>query len=211
MVEPDLRRRARGRVARLPAQRRRPADAHGLPGPRLGRGKRRESPKTNGTLFLTFSDNRNGTHDSDNPVTNSDVFVVSSTNGGSTWTAPAQVDAGAGDQWFPWIDVDPTNGSIGVLYHDRGASNGPLYNTALAEGTLGSLVKTTLSTAPSNPTNSIFFQAGVSGCEKCATFHGDYIGLSYSSTGVAYAAWTDMREFRPVDGGYAQSIFFVKK
>jgi hypothetical protein len=176
-----------------------------------GAGNIVASPTQNGRLFLAFSDNRNGVHDSDSPVTNSDVFVVTSTNGGATWTAPAQVDSGAGDQWFPWIDVDPTNGSIGVLYHDRGASNGPLYNTALAEGTLGSLVKTTLSTAPSNPTNSIFFQAGVPGCEKCATFHGDYIGLSYSSTGVAYAAWTDMREFRAADDGFAQSIVFAKK
>jgi hypothetical protein len=164
-----------------------------------------------GRLYLVFADNRNGAHDSANPVTNVDVFVMASADGGTTWTAPSLVDSGAGDQWFPWVDVDPTNGTIGVLYHDRGASNGPLYNTALAEGTPGSFVKTTLSTAPSNPTNSIFFKAGVPGCEKCATFHGDYIGLSYSSTGVAYATWTDMREFRAAAGGFAQSIVFAKK
>ena len=41
------------------------------------------SPKT-GTLYLTFSDNRNGIHDVANPSTNIDVFVMSSTDGGST-------------------------------------------------------------------------------------------------------------------------------
>ena len=164
-----------------------------------------------GFLYLTFSDNRNGTHDVESPVTNTDVFVMSSANGGATWTAPTRVDTGAGDQWFPWVEVDPTNNSIGILYHDRGTSNGATYNTALAEGTPGSLVKTTVSTAPSNPVNSIFFQAGVAGCEACATFHGDYNNVSYGSNGVANVAWTDMSEFRAADGGYAQSIVFAKK
>ena len=77
---------------------------------------------------------------------------------------------------------DPVNGSVGVLYHDRGSANGPLYNTALAEGQPGSFVKTVVSTAPSNPTDSKFFQAGVPGCEFCAAFHGDYIGLATAPT-----------------------------
>lgn len=54
-----------------------------------------------------------------------------------TWTSPVAVDTGGGDQWFPWVDVDPTTGKIGVIYHDRGGANGPLYTTALAEGTHG--------------------------------------------------------------------------
>jgi hypothetical protein len=165
----------------------------------------------NGRLYLVFSDNRNGTHDSPNPVTNVDVFVTTSGDGGATWTSPTLVDAGAGDQWFPWVEVDPTTNTIGILYHDRGAANGPLYETALAEGTPGSLVKTTVSTAPSNPTNSIFFKAGVAGCVACATFHGDYNNISYGSDGVANMVWTDMREFRPASGGYAQSIVFARK
>jgi hypothetical protein len=146
-------------------------------------------------------------------VTNTDVFVMSSTDGGLTWTTPTAVDTGAGDQWFPWVDVDPTTGKIGIIYHDRGAANGPLYTTALAEGTPGSLVKTTVSTAPSNPTDSLFFQAGAVGCEKCATFHGDYIGVSYGSDGVANLAWTDMRDFvenGPFGTGFSQFIYFAR-
>ena len=168
---------------------------------------------TDGTLYLTFSDNRNGVHNSATPVTNTDVFVMSSTNGGVTWTSPVAVDTGSGDQWFPWVDVDPTTGKIGVIYHDRGGANGPLYTTALAEGTPGSLVKTTVSTAPSNPTDSLFFQAGAVGCEKCATFHGDYIGVSYGSDGVANLAWTDMRDFvenGPFGTGFSQFIYFAR-
>ncbi len=166
---------------------------------------------TDGKLYLVFSDNRNGVHDSPNPVTNTDVFLVVSSNGGASWSGPMQVDSGAGDQWFPWVDVNPTNGKIGILYHDRGASNGAFYNTAIAEGTPGSLVKTIVNTAPSNPVDSIFFQAGAPDCPKCATFHGDYITVNYGSDGKANMTWTDMSVFRPADNGYAQSIFFARK
>jgi hypothetical protein len=155
---------------------------------------------------------RNGVHDSANPVTNIDTFVTSSSNGGTTWTSPALVDTGAGDQWFPWIDVSPLNGRIGILYHDRGASNGPTYNTALAEGAPGSLVKTVLSTAPSNPTLSEFFQAGIPTCEFWALFHRDYIGLAYGSDGHANATWTDMRVPSPFTPGlFLQFIDYARK
>jgi hypothetical protein len=166
---------------------------------------------TNGTLYLVFADNRNGTHDSATPVTNTDVFVMSSSNGGSSWSTPSRVDAGGGDQWFPWVDVNPANGNIGILYHDRGATNGATYTTALAEGATGALVKTTISSAPSNPTQSIYFQAHATGCDKCATFHGDYINVSYGSDGHANATWTDMREFRAASNGFAQGIYFARK
>ena len=177
-----------------------------------GAGNIVASPTVNGRLYLVFSDNRNGTHDVDDPVTNSDVFIVTSTNRGDTWTAPSRVDTGAGDQWFPWVDVNPVNGTVGVLYHDRGSANGPTYNTALAEGQPGSFVKTVVSTAPSNPVMSEFFQAGVPGCEFCAAFHGDYIGLAYGTDGHANATWTDMRDPSPFTAGlFSQFIYFARK
>jgi hypothetical protein len=161
-----------------------------------------------GKLYLVFSDNRNGTHDSNNPVTNTDVFLMTSSNGGSLWSGPTQVDSGAGDQWFPWVDVNPTNGTIGILYNDRGSSNEALYNAALME-IPGS--KTIVSTAPSNPTQSRFFRAGVPGCENCATFHGDYINISYGSDGKANMAWTDMRDPSDIPGLFSQFIYYAQK
>ena len=114
---------------------------------------------TDGKLYLVFSDNRNGVHNSASPITNTDVFLMVSADGGATWSGPTAVDSAAGDQWFPWVDVNPVDGSIGILYNDRGASNGPLYNASVAEGTPGSLVKTTVSVAPSHPTQSRFFRS----------------------------------------------------
>jgi hypothetical protein len=166
---------------------------------------------TDGKLYLVFSDNRNGTHDSNNPVTNIDVFLMVSSDGGASWSGPTPVDAGLGDQWFPWVDVNPTNGKIGIFYNDRGASNGALYNAALAEGTPGLLAKTIISTASSDPTHSRFFRAGVTGCEACATFHGDYINISYAPDGKAHLAWTDMRDPSDIAGLFSQFIYYAQK
>ena len=161
-----------------------------------------------GKLYLVFSDNRNGTHDVANPVTNTDVFLMTSTNGGASWSGPAAVDASPTDQWFPWVDVNPTNGTAGVLYHDRVAADPSLYQTALRElpG-----AKTIVSTAPSHPTRSRFFQAGAPGCETCATFHGDYNNISYGSNGTAHMAWTDMRDPSDLPGLFFQYIYYARK
>ena len=67
------------------------------------------------------------------------------------------------------------------------------------------------SAAPSNPTDSTFFRAGVPGCVDCATFHGDYNNLSYGSDGVANLTWTDMSIFMPAANGFAQFIFYARK
>jgi hypothetical protein len=168
------------------------------------------SPLT-GQLFLVFADNRNGKHDSDKPVTNIDVFLMTSTDG-VTWTGPAQVDAERSDQWFPWVDVNPVTGSIGIIYNDRSAGNPKVYNASLAQGTPGALTKTVVSTAASHPTESRFFRAGIPGCENCATFHGDYIAISYGSDGKANLTWTDMRDPDPtVSGLFDQFIYFARK
>lgn len=166
---------------------------------------------TDGKLYLVFSDNRNGTHDSATPVTNIDVFLMVSSNGGATWSAPAQVDSAAGDQWFPWVEVNPSDGSIGILYNDRGTSNGATYNASVLEGTPGSLVKTIVSASPSDPTKSRFFRSGVPGCETCATFNGDYVNIAYGSDGTAHMAWTDMTVPSELAGLFYQFIFYAAK
>jgi hypothetical protein len=136
---------------------------------------------------------------------------MTSTDGGQTWSKPTVVDDAKGDQWFPWADVNPVTGQVGILYNDRGSSNGKLHGATLAEATGGgSFTKTLLSTAPSDPVDSVFFQAGVPDCELCAVFHGDYISLAYGPDGHANAVWTDMRDFSPGDGAFQQFIYFAR-
>lgn len=144
-----------------------------------------------GNLALVWADNRHGTA----AATNADVFVVWSHDGGRSWSSsPQQVTSGAGDQWFPWAAFNPVDHRLGVVYNSRAAVGAAVYDARLAVGVEGgSFGEATVSSATSDPTDSVFFQAGVAGCQKCATFMGDYNGLDYGSDGRAHAVWTDMR------------------
>jgi hypothetical protein len=152
-------------------------------------------PGTN-TLYVTWTDNSQGTHDVAAPVTRARVFVASSQDGGATWSDPAQITPMPGtdsDQWFPWADVAP-DGTLGVIYNQRTGSD--TYAVDLAEQSSGTTT-TRLSTADSNINLSRYFQEGSEDCATCATFHGDYLGLDYGLDGVANGVWTDMRDVDP--------------
>ena len=133
---------------------------------------------------------------------------MSSTSGGTNWSGPTLVDASTTDQWFPWVDVNPLTGTVGILYHDRSAGDLTVYDTALTEQP-GS--KTIVSTAPSHPTQSRYFRAFTPGCENCATFHGDYINIAYGRDGRANMVWTDMRDPSDIDGLFYQFIYYAQK
>jgi hypothetical protein len=67
-----------------------------------------------GTLYVTWSDFRNG---------DVDVFISRSPDRGRTWTRPMRVNddpahSGA-DQFLQWMAVDPIDGSINVQFYDR--------------------------------------------------------------------------------------------
>jgi hypothetical protein len=65
-------------------------------------------------LYVTWSDYRNG---------DVDVFLATSDNRGKHWTAPVRVNNDAlhngAEQFFQWLAVDPTDGSVDVLFYDR--------------------------------------------------------------------------------------------
>lgn len=163
-----------------------------------------------GTLYLTFMDNRNGRHDVANPVTDTDVFIMTSKNG-VEWRGPWPVTERNTDQWFPWVEVNPVTGEIGVVYHDR--LGFATYGTAFSTGDdPRDLRRRLITDAPSHPRNSLYFQAQVPGCFKCATFHGDYINVAYGSDGSANLVWTDMRKFVDLgeEAGFTENIFFSR-
>ncbi|MBA2564389.1 MAG: exo-alpha-sialidase [Gemmatimonadetes bacterium] len=169
-----------------------------------------DADPTSGKIYLTFADNRAGRRDVNQPVTDVNVYLMTSLDG-ATWSGPTVVSDEASDQWFPWLDVNPVNGSIGVLFHDRSTPLSPaLYDNTLATGLPGSFRFETLSTQSSHPRASLFFQAGAPGCQRCATFFGDYNSLDYGPDGAANAAWTDMRRFLDLGeiSGYTENIFF---
>ena len=65
-----------------------------------------------------------------------DVHFIRSTDGGTTWSAPVRVNddpIGNGKvQFLTWMAVDPTDGSVNVIFYDRrsgaGTQTSPLHN-----------------------------------------------------------------------------------
>ena len=93
--------------------------AGGIPGvsramgfPQIGVG-RREGKRAE-PLYLSWSDYRNG---------DVDVFCVTSTDHGRTWSKPVRVNNDAIhdgiDQFFQWMAVDPESGDVYVQFYDR--------------------------------------------------------------------------------------------
>jgi hypothetical protein len=166
-----------------------------------------------GSLYLVFSDNRNGVHDSDSPVTNSDVFLMTSKDGGSTWTGPAVVSDAPGDQFMPFAAVDPASGALGVIFYDRSGDPSTLFDVTLMDGSPGSFVSSRISTQSSHLDKNLWFPAGVPACPRCASWIGEYVALAYGGDGRANVAWTDLRRRVTVSGvgnGYTENIFYAK-
>lgn len=148
-----------------------------------------------GALYAFWTDNRDGLHDVDNPVTSTNVFMTKSTDGGLTWIGPLRVTSGPADKWMAWGAAD--NGVVKVMYMDGTYDwpNRDLYGITLATSTDGgaSWSFQAVHTALSDPDHSIWFRANVPGCEQCSLFIGDYNGLAIDSLGRTHITWADMR------------------
>jgi hypothetical protein len=69
---------------------------------------------TSNGIYVTFNDKSTTTGDK------ADVFLASSTNGGTTWTkTKLNDDATTRDQWQPALAVTPDGNHVGVFWYDR--------------------------------------------------------------------------------------------
>jgi hypothetical protein len=113
------------------------------------------------------------------------VFVSRSTNGGVTWSAPAQMPGG-GDQFNQWLAVDPTDGSVNVAYYDTGTPGAAatVYTLARSITPGGSYSSQAIANAPTDETTG----AGV----NLGNQYGDYEGIA-AFGGIVHPVWTDRR------------------
>jgi hypothetical protein len=137
-----------------------------------------------GALYVTWSDNRNGSASN----TNTDVFVRRSTDGGSTWTPPKNLTGrSADDQFFPWLSVAP-GGTVAVVYFDRRYNGPKLIDTTLEQSTNAGQTFSAERVSEVSWNPDLAFRLGF--------FIGDYNGLDTSST-TALPFWTDARFAEP--------------
>ncbi|MCA9329509.1 glycosyl hydrolase [Candidatus Saccharibacteria bacterium] len=115
----------------------------------------------NGNIYINFSDSRNGDHD---------VFIVRSTDGGSTWSDVIRVNddvVGNGkEQFMSHMCVDPLTGVMYILYYDRRNYNDLKTDVYLAISRDGgqTFANEKVSDTPFVPNSKVFF--------------GDYIGIN---------------------------------
>ena len=116
-----------------------------------------------GTIYINYSDKTNGEKDVD-------VFLVRSTDGGTTWSEAIRVNddpVGNGKQQFmSWMSVDPVTGSVNIIYYDRRNYDDLSTDVYLARSTDGGTTfeNVKISESPFTPVKSVFF--------------GDYIGVN---------------------------------
>ena len=107
-----------------------------------------------GTIYVNWIDARNG---------DPDVFVMSSKNGGETWSAPLRVNddplKNGKVQFFTWMAVDPMDGSVNVVFYDRRDSSGTQTGLTLARSVDGgrTFVNYKIDLPPFNANTQAFF------------------------------------------------------
>ena len=107
-----------------------------------------------GTIYVNWGDQRNGTDDTD-------IWLTKSTDGGTTWSAPARVndDVPGKHQFFSWIDIDQTNGHLYFVFYDRRAYSDSQTDVYVAVSSDGgtSFFNRKISASPFVPNEGIFF------------------------------------------------------
>ncbi len=113
-----------------------------------------------GTLYVNWVDERNG---------DLDVFVMSSPDGGESWSAPTRVNqdrtGNGAAQFFSWMAVDPVDGAVYVAFYDRAGRKGTWTGLSLARSTDGG------SSFESFPIAIDAFETSTD------VFFGDYLGI----------------------------------
>lgn len=130
------------------------------------------------------------------------IWFTRSTDGGATWAAPRKINDGAArnDQFNPWMAVDETSGTLGIIYYDTIADPGRRETDLWFQGSSDDgttwdppLKVTTGRSDESRPGRATSFQ------------YGDYNGMS-AYLGRFLPIWTDHRAGAAKDTLYTAPI-----
>lgn len=125
-----------------------------------------------GTIYINWSDQRNGTDDTD-------IWVVKSTDSGNTWSAPKRVndDQPGNQQFFTWMTIDQANGTLWFVFYDRRNYTDNQTDVYLAYSNDGGETFTNIKISESPFTN------------KTNVFFGDYINIT-AYNNIVRPIWT---------------------
>jgi hypothetical protein len=142
---------------------------------------------TRGNLYVVYAANPAG-------IDLADIYMVKSTDYGSTWTSPVRIndDATTADQWMPAITVDKVTGKVFIFWYDSridpaGNLMTEIYGTHSTDGGNNFMPNYKISNASFNPNNMGVSQPGG---EK---YIGDYVGNASVNSVTSLNAWNDSR------------------
>ncbi len=115
------------------------------------------------------------------------VYMMSSSDGGTTWSTPAKVntDPVGNIQYFPWITCDPANGNLSVIFYDDRNVGATDVEAWVADSTDGGLTWSDFRVSDVS-----FTPAPIPGL--AGGYMGDYLGIS-ANGGNVFPVWTDNR------------------
>jgi hypothetical protein len=133
-----------------------------------------------GRIYAVFAAQQNGNGKAVVELTYSD-------NQGSSWSSPQVISFGAAIQsFFPWITVDPADGTLVVAYYSIDAANFVTDTYVAISGDGGNTIVTQRVSDVPHITQPI------AGAQYAAGYEGDYIGV-VAQGGKAYVGWMDER------------------
>ena len=144
-----------------------------------------------GHIYLTYNNDVAG-------ADKGDVFMVQSTDGGATWSAPLRVndDATTTDQWQPTIAVMPDGLQVGVFYYSR-QEDAVDNNLFKYYGRIARINGATLNWAPSFAVSDVASlpEFGRDGAVN-TVYMGDY-DQTATTPGIFHVVWADNRDDLP--------------
>jgi hypothetical protein len=126
-----------------------------------------------------------------------DIFFVQSTDGGTTWSAPIQVndDGTTTDQWSPNVVVSPAGDKLGIFYYSR--QEDPTNNNLFKYyGRIGSISGGTVTFAPSFAVSDTLSFPEVRDTVLGGPYMGDY-DQANARPGFFDVVWSDNRSDLP--------------
>ncbi len=136
-----------------------------------------------GTIYVNWSDQRNG-------LSNTDVFLSKSTDGGSTWSPARKVnnDFTTAQQFFCWMTIDQVTGFVYVVFYDRRNYTTSSTDIYVARSTDGGETFSNFKVNQSSftPTSSIFF----GDYTNIAAYNGRVYPIWMRLDGSALSVWT---------------------
>ncbi|MEX1189844.1 MAG: glycosyl hydrolase [Bacteroidia bacterium] len=147
-----------------------------------------------GTIYINWTDQRNG-------LSNTDVWLSKSTDGGLSWSEALKVndDTTNTHQFFTWMDIDQSTGKLYFIFYDR--RNYPDTRTdvymAISVDNGNSFINRLISESPFVPNSGIFF-----GDYTNITAHNDVVRPIWTRLNSGdLSIWTDVSPINEIITG----------